>query len=106
MKYGRKMPVLSKDLILQELSNHLPMLSTMYGVERIGLFGSYASNQQTEESDMDILVEFKGKHMTFDRYMELKLFLEDTFELPVDLVINEDIKPALRPYIMETIMYA
>lgn len=100
------MPVLSKDVILQELSNHLPMLSTMYGVERIGLFGSYASNQQTGNSDMDILVEFKETPLTFDRYMELKFFLEDTFELPVDLVINDDVKPALRPYIKETILYA
>ncbi|WP_339253008.1 nucleotidyltransferase family protein [Sporosarcina sp. FSL W8-0480] len=100
------MLVLSKDLILQELSNHLPMLSTKYGVKRIGLFGSYASGHQTVKSDMDILVEFKGTPITFDRYMELKFFLEDTFALPVDLVINDDVKPGLRPYIMENIMYA
>jgi uncharacterized protein len=97
--------MLSKEYILQELSHHLPVFTTKYGVVRMGLFGSYASNEQTESSDIDILVEFQPKAITFDHYMDLKIFLEDTFDSPVDLVINEDIKPALRPYIMGNVKY-
>ena len=97
--------MLSQESILQELSNQLPLFTMKYGVERIGLFGSYANNEQTLKSDIDIVVEFQPQATTFDHYMDLKFFLEDAFESPVDLVINEDIKPALRPYIMENVKY-
>lgn len=97
--------MLSQEFIIQELSNHLPSFTEKYGVERIGLFGSYACNEQTKDSDIDVVVEFQSQATTFDHYMGLKIFLEDTFESTVDLVINEDIKPALRPYIMEHVKY-
>ena len=105
VKKEKVVAMLSKEYILQELSNHLPSFVVEYGVERMGLFGSYASNEQTESSDIDILVEFQPKAVTFDHYMDLKFFLEDTFESTVDLVIHEDIKPALRPYILEHVRY-
>lgn len=54
-----------------------------YGVRRIGLFGSYCRGEQTETSDVDILVEFEDDEKTFDNYMDLKFFLEDLFGLKV-----------------------
>lgn len=41
------------------LRNLKPMLSEKYEVERIGYFGSYARGEQTKDSDIDILVEFR-----------------------------------------------
>jgi len=44
--------------------------------------------------------------MTFDNYMELKFNLEDHFQKPVDLVILDDIKPALKTSILRSAKYA
>lgn len=77
-----------------------------FGVERIGLFGSYVRGEQQKMSDIDILVEFEKGKKTFDNYMDLKFFLEDLFGCNVDLVIKEAIKPRLKPYILESVQYA
>ncbi|KPK99695.1 MAG: hypothetical protein AMJ91_06775 [candidate division Zixibacteria bacterium SM23_73_3] len=77
-----------------------------YGVDRIGLFGSYTRNEQKAESDIDVLVEFEKGKKTFDNYMDLKFFLEDLFKRKVDLVVVEAIKPDLKPYIMGSVRYA
>jgi predicted nucleotidyltransferase len=98
--------MLSQQEILEELSKNLKVWKEKYGVKRIALFGSYSREEQTDASDIDILVEFAENAMTFDNYMELKFNLEDLFEKPVDLVINDDIKPALKPYIIRIAKYA
>ena len=56
-----------------------------YGVKSLALFGSVARDEATLKSDVDLLVEFDGK-VTFDRYMDLKFFLEDSLGCSVDLV--------------------
>jgi len=77
-----------------------------YGVKRIGLFGSYVRNEQKRKSDVDILVEFEKEKITFDNYMHLKFLLEDLFGRKVDLVILDDLKRQLKPYILREVEYA
>ena len=77
-----------------------------YGVKRIGIFGSYIRNEQREDSDIYILMEFEKGKKTFDNYMGLKFFLEDLFQCKVDLVIAGAIKPDLKPYILGSVKYA
>ena len=77
-----------------------------FGVERIGVFGSFTRNEQHPASDLDILVEFQSGKKTFDNYMELKFHLEERFGLPVDLVIAETIKPDLKAAILGSVQYA
>ena len=50
---------MTKDEILITLEKEKPYLQEKYGVEKIGLFGSYARNEATQESDIDIYVELK-----------------------------------------------
>ena len=54
--------------------------------------------------DLDFVVELERK--TFDAYMDLKLFLEDLFGCPVDLVLADAIKPRLRPTILREMIHA
>jgi len=75
-------------------------------VKRIGLFGSYVRGEERKKSDIDILVEFEKGKKTFDNYMGLALFLEDLLSLKVDLVIRENIKTLLKPYILKKVEYA
>jgi predicted nucleotidyltransferase len=77
-----------------------------YGVRRLGLFGSYAKNEQKSRSDIDILVEFEAGMKTFDNYTGLKSLLEDMLSRRVDLVISEALKPQIKPYIMREVKYA
>ncbi len=77
-----------------------------YGVRSIGLFGSFIRKEQKPTSDIDILVEFEKGKITFDNYMDLKFFLEDLFKCKVDLVMKEEIKPDLKPYILGSVKYA
>ncbi|MDQ0220653.1 nucleotidyltransferase [Peribacillus cavernae] len=98
--------MLSQQEILDELNKNMHTWNEKYGVKRIGLFGSYSRGEQKDSSDIDVLVEFIDTKMTFDNYMDLKFYLEDHFQKPVDLVILDDIKPALIPSILRSTKYA
>jgi len=75
-----------------------------FGAIRLGLFGSCARGEATEQSDLDFVVEFERK--TFDAYMGLKEFLEELFGCKVDLAISDSIKPGLRNKILSETIYA
>lgn len=77
-----------------------------YGVKKIGLFGSFTRNEQKEQSDVDIVVEFEKGMKTFDNYMELKFYLEKQLRCKVDLVISDALKPEIKPNIMREVEYA
>jgi len=95
---------MKKDEILLKLKQNKIELKK-FGVKRIGLFGSYVKDSQNEESDIDFIVEFMEGQKTFDNFMDLKFFLEDTFEKEIDLVTRESIKPAYNKTIMESVEY-
>jgi predicted nucleotidyltransferase len=98
--------VLTQQEILEMLSKNLGSWKAQYGVIQIALFGSYTREEQDEASDIDLLVEFDKPAMTFDHYMGLKFTLEDLFEKPVDLVILDNLKPALKQDILRSAKYA
>ncbi len=75
-----------------------------FGVQRLSLFGSSARGDDTSGSDLDFVVEFEKK--SFDSYMDLKLFLEELFDRPVDLVLADGIKPRLRAAILREAIHA
>ena len=89
--------------ILEILGQHKEVLSQI-GVRKIGLFGSYRRGAATGQSDMDFLVVLEKP--SFDSYMNAKFFLEDLFGCPVDLVLEETIKPRLLPQILSEVVYA
>lgn len=75
-----------------------------FGVRSLSLFGSSVRGEETYASDLDFIVEFEKK--SFDSYMDLKLFLEDLFQRPVDLVLADGIKPRLRAAILREAIHA
>ncbi len=74
-----------------------------YGVKELGIFGSFARNEQRADSDVDVLVEMDRN--TFDAYMDLLFFLEDLFGRKVDLVIKDTIKPMIRKRVLREAVY-
>ena len=87
-----------RDEILKTLSENSQALREL-GVLRLELFGSAARGDEGADSDLDFIVEFRTK--TFDAYMDLKFFLEDLFDRPVDLVLPDTIKPRLKAEILK-----
>jgi len=77
------------------LRGHLGDL-TRFGVKSLALFGSVARDEAGPDSDLDLLVEFEGT-ATFDRYMGLKLYLEDLLGSGVDLVMRKALRPRMVP---------
>ncbi len=90
--------------ILDILTSYLENLKLKYQVKSLGVFGSFVRGEATDNSDLDLLVEFQGD-VTFDNYMDLKFLLEDLFKRKIDLVIKEDIKPQIRERILEETVY-
>lgn len=93
----------SREAILDILAAQAGALR-QYGVTSLGLFGSYARNQQTAASDVDLLVTFES--LTFRAFMDTKLLLEAGLGLPVDLVLADDLRPRLRHQILNEVIYA
>ena len=71
-----------------------------FGIKSLFLFGSVARNEANQESDLDFIVDFEGS-VTFDRYMDLKIFLEDLFDRQIDLAIEGSLKPQIRQRVVE-----
>jgi len=95
----------SREEILKILRRELPYLREKYHVKRIGIFGSYAREEEGRSSDVDVLVEFE-KPVTFIEFMKLEFYLEDRFGVKVDLVTQDALKPLIRPRVMEDLVYA
>ncbi len=73
---------MTKTLIINFLKQNKEMMESKYQVKQIGLFGSYAKGSQTDNSDIDILVDMPS---SFDNYYDLKEFLEANLQKKVDL---------------------
>ena len=85
---------MQRDEVLTILAQHQDSLKR-FGVKSIAIFGSVARNEAKSDSDVDILVEFEGL-VTFDRYMDLKFYLEDHLGTRVDLVSRRALRPQIR----------
>lgn len=73
-----------KESIIALLRQQQSYLADEYGVKRIGLFGSYASGDVYEDSDVDVLLEFSRPIGL--RFMELGDYLEEVLGRSVDVL--------------------
>lgn len=74
---------MTREEILEILKEHKSYIVNEFEVDKIGLFGSYAKGNQTQDSDIDIYVEFR--HKTFDNLAGLWNYLEELYHKKVDL---------------------
>ena len=90
-----------------ELENKLkqikPELIQKFHVSRIGYFGSFANDSQDDFSDLDFLVEF-SEPIGWN-FFTLEKFLEQTFEIPIDLVTKNALKDRIKLPILDQVNY-
>jgi len=94
---------MSKEDVVRRLTEHRQEL-VRFGVKSLALFGSVVRDEARPTSDVDLLVEFEGR-ATFDRYMDLKFYLEQLLGCRVDLVTRKALKPRLRPMVEKEALY-
>ncbi len=92
------------DLIINFLHEHKDELKQDYHVEKIGIFGSYAKNQEKESSDIDFFVEFSQK--SYRNLTKLYDYFEKAFGKKVDIITeHKNMRPSLRREIQSSIIY-
>ncbi len=82
--------MLTKEETIKLLKNELPYLKAIFGVKRIGLFGSYAKGIQRENSDVDLIVEFE-KPIGL-KFVELAEYIENILGKKVDILTPAGVK--------------
>ena len=95
--------ITTKEEILQTLKVLKSELQTRYKVKEIGLFGSFIRGEQSQNSDVDILVEFEVPIGLF-KFLELEEYLETRLGRKVDLVSKKALKPRIGRYILQEVM--
>ncbi len=89
---------ISKDEIMQKLKAIKPLLRESHKVTELALFGSYSRNEQTEKSDIDIMVDVSDK--SFRNYLKIIDLLELQFpDVEVQVVSKGAIKPDYFEYV-------
>ncbi|MBZ0200045.1 MAG: nucleotidyltransferase family protein [Ignavibacteriaceae bacterium] len=86
------------------LKKNMHKLESMFGVTNIGLFGSYARDENNEQSDIDIVVEVMGADLFL--MASLKNYLENIFQKKVDIVrLRKNMNNLLKKRIEQNALY-
>lgn len=93
---------MNKSLIINFLQQNKAIIESKYQVKQIGLFGSYVKGLQSDESDIDILVDMPS---SFDNYYDLKEFLESNLHKKVDLGLISSVREHLKEKIFNEVEY-
>ena len=99
--------MLTRNEILNYLQENKVMFRNTYGIWKIGLFGSFARNEQTDKSDVDILIEMTSDtENIFDKRLQLQELLMGRFSRKVDICHEQAIKPIFRDLVLKDAIYA
>jgi len=98
--------VISRAEILKYLKDNKTYFKTKFNVIKIGIFGSYAREEQTLKSDIDIIVEFEeNTENLYDKKFELREYLISQFKMNIDLCREGAIKPIFKSIILKDAIY-
>lgn len=95
---------MTKHEIMTFLKDHKQEMQEKFGATRIGLAGSYARGDATEESDIDIIVELHSQNR-FRSFFYLQYFLQDALGKRIDLATESSLKPIVRQAVFKDILY-
>lgn len=97
--------MLTRDAILATIISQKHQIEK-FGVTDLGLFGSYARNQQSPHSDIDLLIDFRRGHETFDNLMAASDLLQGLFPgKQVQIVTKKGLSPYIGPHILKEVVY-
>ncbi len=91
---------LSKEKIIFEIRKREKEIKDKFKVKNLFLFGSYAKNKQTENSDIDILVEFQEGEDDYSNELDLQVYFYNLFKKDIGLCEKNRLKKEYKPYIL------
>lgn len=95
---------MTKTIILDFLKAHKQELEDRFGIEKLALFGSYAKNEEKEDSDIDLVVIEMRKKNAFT-LINAKKFLSESLKKEVDLGLLDSMRPFIRSRIQQEMIY-
>ena len=99
--------MVQKDQILQFIKENESLFRSRYHIVKLGLFGSYSRNEQSELSDIDLIIEFEPQTENIFRIKnEVRELFRQKFNLSVDICREKYIKPVFRKQILHEATYA
>jgi len=97
---------MKKEEILTYLSNNKILFQKQFNITKIGIYGSFADDKQTEKSDIDIVIEMpRGTENVFEYKQLLKQLLQKQFNRQIDICRESAIKPIFRDLILKNAIY-
>jgi uncharacterized protein len=97
--------MITRKYILSKLKSRKKEISR-HGIKAIGLFGSYARNEHSDNSDIDILIDFETDQENFDNYMAVYDIIEELFKNKrVEIVTKNGLSPYIGPKILNEVKY-
>jgi len=95
----------TKENILKTLKTNKLKLSKL-GIRNVGLFGSYIRDEQSSESDIDLLIDFEPEKENFDNYMAVYDLFEKIFKNEkIEVVTKNGLSPYIGPQILKEVQY-
>jgi predicted nucleotidyltransferase len=97
--------MINKQGIFQTIINNKEAIKN-FGVNEIGLFGSYVRNEQTGKSDIDLLVDYDKDKISLKNYMGFCFLMDDLFaDIKVEVVTKNGLSKYIGPYILKEVEY-
>ena len=90
-------------MITSQQQKTIREIAKKFNPAMIGIFGSYARNEQTKESDLDLLVDFNAKITLLD-LIGLEQELSEVLGIKVDLVTKRSVKKEILPFIQQDLI--
>ncbi|MEP6682430.1 MAG: nucleotidyltransferase family protein [Parafilimonas sp.] len=94
---------MTKEAVIEILKKHKPIMQKKYGLTELALFGSYSRNEQNDNSDIDLLVDFNLAPGL--NYFDMLYEFDDLFENEVQIISKKAIKPKYLTAIQEDLIY-
>jgi len=97
--------MLDQESIIRFLKEHKLDYHKKYAIDKLGLFGSFATHTHGTKSDIDIVYETSSKGLSFSQLFALENELEDAFSKKIDLVNIKYMNPLIKRKAIKDVIY-
>jgi uncharacterized protein len=87
-------------MITTEQQNIIIQILKPYNPKMIGIFGSYARNENKRESDLDILIDIDNPKLNYFDLVEMETSISEKLRVKAQVVTKRSLHPSIAPYVL------